>query len=72
MKLDYDFGFSRQHQLFVSFCKSVVKKYCHTFHYHSLFYYRENFMRLDIFMQELSYEEITQQKAYNIPRLLGS
>ena len=37
-----------------------------------LFYnVRENFMRLDVFMQELSYEEITQQKAYDIPRLLS-
>ena len=29
-------------------------------------------MRLDVFMQELSYEEITQQQAYDIPRLLGT
>ena len=28
-------------------------------------------MRLDIFMQELSYEEITQQKAYDVLRLLS-
>ena len=28
-------------------------------------------MRLDVFMQELSYEEITQQKAYDVLRLLS-
>ena len=28
-------------------------------------------MRLDVFMQELSYEEITQQKAYDIAQLLS-
>ena len=28
-------------------------------------------MRLDVFMQELSYEEITQQVAYDVPRLLS-
>ena len=33
---------------------------------------RENFLHLDVFMQELSYEEIIQQEAYDIPRLLGT
>ena len=28
-------------------------------------------MHLDIYMQELRYEEITQQKAYDIIQLLG-
>lgn len=28
-------------------------------------------MNLDVFVQELSYEEITQQKAYDIAKLLS-
>ena len=32
---------------------------------------RENFVKLDVYMQELSYEEINQQPAYNMINLLG-
>ncbi|ELT95596.1 hypothetical protein CAPTEDRAFT_218968 [Capitella teleta] len=31
----------------------------------------DNFMRLDVFMRELSYEQITQQPAYDVIKLLG-
>ena len=34
-------------------------------------HFRENFMRVDIFLQELRYEEIRQQKAYDVIKLLG-
>ena len=33
---------------------------------------RENFVRLDIYMQELRYEEITQQEAYSVIQLIGN
>lgn len=36
-----------------------------------LFLPRDNFVRLDVFMQELSYEEITQQQSYEVMSLLG-
>ncbi len=32
---------------------------------------RDNFLRVDIYMQELSYEEIIQQPAYDTLQLLG-
>jgi len=32
---------------------------------------RNNFIELDIFMRELSYQEITQHHAYEITNLLG-
>ena len=40
---------------------------------HSLsFYFRTNFIQLNVFMQELSYEEIIQQPAYDTLNLLGN
>ena len=33
------------------------------------FHSRENFLHVDIFMRELSYEEITQQVAYDMTNL---
>lgn len=34
-----------------------------------MFTFRENFMNLDVFFRELSYKEITQQKAYDMTNL---
>ena len=34
-------------------------------------YFRKNFMQIDIFYSELSYEVITQQKAFEFESLLG-
>ena len=34
------------------------------------FFFRENFLQLDIFFRQLSYEQITQQKAYDIFALI--
>ena len=49
------------------FCSRLIENL-----FNSLFCgFRENFLRLDVFMQELSYEEITQQIAYDVPRLLS-
>ena len=33
-------------------------------------YYRQNFLQLDIFFRQLSYEQVTQQKAYDIFALI--
>ncbi len=35
----------------------------------NIFSYRQNFLHLDIFMRELSYEEITTQRAYDLTNL---
>lgn len=36
----------------------------------SLFFYRNNFLEVNIFYRQLSYEEITQHEAYDIFALL--
>ena len=33
--------------------------------------YRENFLQLDIFYKDMSYQEISQQPAFSLPSLLG-